>query len=76
MGKYWTKDVPKISFDDLDFRIVVRRAGGKLTKANMKRLNEMSDRIFRIGDYYRGEQGDIYAPSHSKEANLDKDKTK
>lgn len=58
-------DIPKINFDDLDFRIVIRRVGGKLTKANMKRLNEMSDRIFRISDYHRGEQGDIYAPSRA-----------
>lgn len=62
--RYWSKDMPKIKFDDLDFRFVIRRVGGKLTKANMKRLNEMADRIFRIGDYHRGEQGDIYAPSH------------
>lgn len=64
MGDYWKKDMPKIKFDDLDFRIVVRRAGGKLTKANMKRLNEMSDRIFKIGDYHRGKQGDIYGPTN------------
>lgn len=57
-------EMPEINFDDLDFRFVIRGIGGKTTQQNAKRIDEATNRTFKIGDYI-GDRGDIYAQSHT-----------